>query len=218
MKQAAMILQDVMYLMSRTDDAREERVFFKIQSIGTRFISVFQRAFPDIPFIFVYREPVQVMMSQLAMGPKRANCVRPRVLPHPVPILEEVIAKRGKSSVRDLTDEEYCAAHLATITESAVTGISHSNGKGMSVNYEDLPHILYETVFPKHFGMSVDQTEIDNIVKICSIYSKGTAGQHQEYQPDSEEKERLASRAIKRASQLFLQESYEQLQTLRKKE
>ena len=35
---AARILRDVVYLMSRSDNAREERVFFKIQSVGARNI------------------------------------------------------------------------------------------------------------------------------------------------------------------------------------
>jgi hypothetical protein len=64
----AAVLQDVVYLMSRTDDVNEECVFFKIQSAVSRNLPVFTKAFPNTPYLFVYREPVQVMMSHLKQG------------------------------------------------------------------------------------------------------------------------------------------------------
>lgn len=108
---AARILQDVMYLMGRSNDRREKRVFFKIQSIGSRNIQVFQHAFPDTPWMFIYRDPVQVLMSQLAQGARVANCVRPRASP-PSSVLE-IVARRGYN-IKDISNEEYCAAHLVS--------------------------------------------------------------------------------------------------------
>jgi hypothetical protein len=68
-EQAAAVLRDVIYLMSRTDDQREERVFFKFQSITSKKISTFQMAFPHVPWMYVYRDPVQVMMSHVKEDP-----------------------------------------------------------------------------------------------------------------------------------------------------
>ena len=68
-EQAASVLRDVIYLMSRTDDQREERVFFKFQSITSKKISTFQMAFPHVPWMYVYRDPVQVMMSHVKDDP-----------------------------------------------------------------------------------------------------------------------------------------------------
>jgi hypothetical protein len=129
--QAATILKDVIYLMSRSNDWQEERVFFKFQSIGTRSIRVFQQAFPTTPWMFVYRDPVQVMMSYLSEGTdgRNANCVRPQR--HPPEIVERLVEKyspqQAKKSAggrgggaRDLAYQDYCAAHVATLTESAV--------------------------------------------------------------------------------------------------
>jgi hypothetical protein len=73
---AVELLRDVIYVMGRTDRVEEKALFFKIQSIGSRYLPVFLEAFPDTPWIYVYREPVQIMMSQLANGENRANCVR----------------------------------------------------------------------------------------------------------------------------------------------
>ena len=68
-KQAATILKDTIYMLSRSDDHREERVFFKFQSTISRQIKTFQMAFPDVPWIYVYREPVQVVMSHYKDDP-----------------------------------------------------------------------------------------------------------------------------------------------------
>ena len=71
--QAATILRDTVYLMSRTDDHQEERVFFKFQSITSKAIPLFQMAFPDVPWMYVYRDPVQVMMSHVKDDPEMVS-------------------------------------------------------------------------------------------------------------------------------------------------
>lgn len=109
METATRILQDTLYLMGRSNDLQEERVFFKIQSVGTRSIQTFQQAFPETPWMFVYREPVQVLMSQLAQGSKNANCVQARQ--QPAQAIEELVRKAGYN-VKKLSNVEYCAAHL----------------------------------------------------------------------------------------------------------
>jgi hypothetical protein len=204
-----MILRDTMYLMSRSADMQEKRVFFKIQSIGSRNIEVFQNAFPQTPWIFVYRDPVQVMMSQLKQGVKYANCVRMRVRPNR--IIENLVADKGLVA-KELTDDEYCAAHLATITESAVDAMQRSPHLGTPVNYNQLPDILFTDILPKKFGVALSETEIDNIKKISGVYSKGTGGRQGEFKDDSETKEHLATDEVRVATRLFLDESYKTLE------
>lgn len=65
------LLRDVVYLMGRTNRPEEEHMFFKVSSIGSKRISVMRDAFPETPWIFVYREPVQTMMSHL--DPAKVN-------------------------------------------------------------------------------------------------------------------------------------------------
>eukprot|EP00957_Ditylum_brightwellii_P178492 13596871-Ditylum_brightwellii.AAC.1 len=59
MSTASQLFSDTVYMMSRSNDDAESKVFFKIQSAGSKSISVFSEAFPDTPWIFVYREPNQ---------------------------------------------------------------------------------------------------------------------------------------------------------------
>ena len=232
--QAASLLRDVMYLMSRTDNSQEERVFFKIQSIGTRQLQVFQRAFPTVPWIFVYREPVQVLMSQLEQGTKAANCVRPRSKP---PTVVSDLLLRTNHNAHDVTDEEYCAAHLvspthfcvsviyccslllclqATLTESALAAMERAPAMGTVVNYEDLPQVLYEHVLPERWNIPVSDEEMQRIQKVAGLYSKGTMGRHGMFHSDSKRKEQAASYKVRDAAETFLRESYNRLERYRK--
>ena len=83
---------------------------------------------------------------------------------------------------------------------------------GTPVNYRSLPDILYQEILPNKWNIPVSQTEIDNIVKISGVYSKGTGNRHGEFKNDSEEKEREASDEIREAAQEYLQESYDELE------
>jgi hypothetical protein len=52
-------LATVMRLMCRS--SYHTKCFFKLQSANTPRLNLFRRAFPHVPWAFVFREPVQVM-------------------------------------------------------------------------------------------------------------------------------------------------------------
>ena len=108
---AAELFQKVITLMGRTDDPNETHLFFKIQSIGSKYINVMNIAYPDIPWIFVYRNPVEVMMSHLSVDVNRANCMRSSR--DPPSDYKKMIKSKG-ISMRSLTPEEHCAVHLVS--------------------------------------------------------------------------------------------------------
>jgi len=209
-KQAAAILKDTIYLMSRTDDHQEERVFFKFQSITSKSIPTFQMAFPRVPWMYVYREPVQVMMSHVKDDPalKHAICTKTRRFP---PREIKAIAKRhGRSHTDDLEPSEYCAAHLAQLTEAAVNSL---NDMAIPVPYDQLPAMMWEKIMPKIFGRPLEAFEINNLEGISKSYSKqGKRKDKQgEFKGDSEQKEKKASKEVRDAAKEFLMESFDQL-------
>jgi len=209
-EQAAAVLRDTVYLMSRTDDPQEERVFFKFQSITSKAIPTFQMAFPQVPWMYVYRDPVQVMMSHVKDDPKmkKAICTRSRNFP---PKEIKAIAKRhGRQDAKKLTPSEYCAAHLAMLTESAANAL---DDMAIPVAYDQLPSMMWENIMPKILGRALTKIEIDNLENISKSYSKGAKGKDKkgEFKPDSEQKEQNASEAIREAAKEFLKESFDQL-------
>ncbi len=79
---AVQLLRDVVYIMGRrkrnmyadanTDGEGETtHLFFKFQSSMTAHIDLIQEAFPQVPWIFVYRDPVHVMVSNFSDRDRR---------------------------------------------------------------------------------------------------------------------------------------------------
>uniref|UniRef100_A0A7S2S3F9 Sulfotransferase domain-containing protein n=1 Tax=Eucampia antarctica TaxID=49252 RepID=A0A7S2S3F9_9STRA len=208
--QAIQLFRDVVYMMGRTNDAKEQNLFFKIQSVGTKYIDIARMAFPEVPWIFVYRDPVQVMMSHLKYGPHRANCVRQ--LSIPPTHLKTILDGKGLTK-KKMTPEHQCAIHLNTLCESAVSSLQSSPSYGKAVNYNLLPGILVDSIVPEHFGVPLSSADRARITEISSTYSKGK-GEAIEWKEDSSEKEKNASVEVKSAADLFLYESFRKLEGL----
>jgi hypothetical protein len=218
-EQAIQLLQDVIYLMSRSNDIQESDTFFKIQSIGTKSIHAFRKAFPQTPWIFIFREPVQVMMSHLKKkGTMSAVCLRSRLRPDD-DLKEMVQNTLGESSgVKHLSTEEFCAAHLSTLCKKALDEVLDSNGLGKVVNYIDLQKQLVENIIPKHFlqgrdGDELSQEAKDRAYKVGEKYSKGR-GEGRRWEEDSTAKENAAWSELQKASDTFLLPLYKQLQEI----
>ena len=209
---SANLLRDIIYMMGRSNDPNEENLFFKFQSITTRNMDTFRKAFPETPWIYLYREPVEVMMSQLDVPDmRRANCVRSHMRSD---MVARFVSRSGYQA-HDLDDEEWCAIHLATLCESAIKNLNDADGLGMAVNYhKDLVHDFLDTVFPKHFNVPLDDAARDRVIAISGTYSKNR-GRHGEFKSDVEEKEKNASDGIRSASSLFLEPSFHTLEDSR---
>jgi hypothetical protein len=104
------LLHDVLYLMGRSSDVREKRVFYKVQSVGVRSMAPLVERL-HVPWIFLYRNSIEVMMSHFkeATIRNKAVCLRGRDRPHP---LVTELAKTHNRTLKSLSNAEYCAIHL----------------------------------------------------------------------------------------------------------
>lgn len=116
------LIQDVFYLSGRT--VRKERpqyVFYKISSLGTMYIDSFTTAFPTVPWMYLYRDTVEVMQSHLVnskgglgFNRERPVCLRLQNVANanhqPATTLQ--IANSHQRDPMTMTKEEYCATHL----------------------------------------------------------------------------------------------------------
>lgn len=109
------LIQDVFYMMGRTTRVeRPQFLFYKFQSIGTHHIQTFTKAFPDTPWVFMYRDSIEVMQSHLKKGNTHPVCARDLGNEIQPEITKEIIEYKGKH-VQEMTIPEYCAAHLVRI-------------------------------------------------------------------------------------------------------
>ena len=215
---AATVLKDVVYLMSRSNDPKENQLFFKIQSIGSTYIHVFLEAFPETPYMFVYRDPTQVMVSQFAHGYQGANCYRAQSH-RPSRLVRDLVQRRNiQVPAEQMDPEDLCAAHLAAITESALTALTEGpNPYGSAVNYDSLPQKLYDEIFPEDWELEITTDALERMQAVAGVYSKGRGPKTgQAFEGDSQEKEEEATEAMREAAQMFMFESYQALEQLSK--
>ena len=116
------LLRDVVFLMGRTSSPSEKRMFFKVSSVGSKRIDVMRQAFQYVPWLFVFRDPVQTMMSHIDPMKKKtvrgglppAVCLRSRHRPAD-DLRRLVFLNNPGKQAEQLSDEEFCAAHLVRL-------------------------------------------------------------------------------------------------------
>lgn len=171
------LLRAVVAAFARPRGIGEARLFLKLDCWNSRAIPLFRAAFPDTPWIFSYREPVEVMVSHA----RRAGS---QMVPSLVP-----------SSILGLAwgnprDPLYHAAVLASVCEGALDG--WAVGGGMLVDYRDLPEAVFTRVLP-HFGLT-PACDVEAAMRAVAGVNAKAPGEA--FKPDSEAKRREISPAI----------------------
>jgi hypothetical protein len=114
---------------ARRETARR-RLFLKLDCWHSRDLPLFRRAFPDTPWVFLYREPVEVMVSQTR---RRGVQMSPSLVPP---------ATFGLDLPDGVPNDDYCARVLAAVCEAAAQHYPARRTAGWS-NYRELPEALF---------------------------------------------------------------------------
>jgi hypothetical protein len=242
----AQLIQDVFYMMGRQPTINQQvngassaesppppYVFYKIQSIGTFYIDAFVQAMPDVPWVFVYRDTVEILQSHwkpallLAGKLRKPVCARGMSFieqQQPPTTLQAIQAAGMKLS--DLTMVEYCAAHLAGLSLAALqeyqrrtTGVgvgesssSSSSSLGRMVHYPQLPNAVWTDLLPDHFGVDPSPGDIARMQDIAEYYSKGRGEEAlKAFERDSVRKQETAPKAVQEAAKVLVDDVYQQL-------
>ena len=201
------ILQKLIALMGASPTNYHTHLFFKFQSATVPNIRSLLDAFPETPWLFVYRDPVQTMMSHFKNGVGNGPCLRQRRSPPPATI--KILKAESAAKASRTSPENYCAAHLAMLTSSALDA-DGSSDRGLLVDYASMPGALEAYVFPKHFGLSLAPEDALRTHAASSVYSKARGGRKAgAWESDNEKKERAATPAIKSAAATYLQPTFE---------
>ena len=94
-------------------------------------MDIVQGAFPKALWVFLYRDPVEVVTSHLNIRyvEQPAECLQSRL--HPPRRVVDFL-ESSQLAVKDLSNEDYCAIYLASICDSAIEALK---GPGSSILY-----------------------------------------------------------------------------------
>jgi len=178
---------------------RETRYFIKFDSPTVLALPAIRRAFPSVPWIFLYRDPAEVLISHLrepaaAMTPGLITDVRAIDAP-----MQEVVA---------MSPEEYAARVIGRICECARLGI---DGQGMLVNYTQLPEVVWGEA-ARRFGVEFSPDEIA-LMREAALYDAKRP--RQRFEADGEGKRLEVSEPARVAVTRWILPHYEELERLR---
>jgi len=176
----------------------EKSYFVKLDSWHTLALPLFQRAFPDVPWIFIYRDPVEVLVSQLRTPGWQM-----------VPGAVDPILLGDPSSDSATSPQIYRAQVLARVCEPVL--VHYGAGKSLLINYRQLPEAVWTAVLPHFSVVSSDQDR--NAMAQVARYDAKTPSF--EFTPDSEAKQREATESVRAIANERIGEIYRRLEVLR---
>jgi hypothetical protein len=183
--------------LGRDRSGDTKRYFIKLDSWHTLALRAFRLAFPEVPWIFLYRDPVEVLVSQERM---RGSQVTPGVLPPQVlGFTEEEMS---------LPDIDYIAKVLARTCDAVVD--QWDVGGGLVVDYRELPEAMFTRVLP-HFGVELTLAERAAMEAASGRDAKAPLAS---FKSDSAKKQGEASPAIRAAAEKHMAATHARLQAL----
>jgi hypothetical protein len=155
----ALMLRGVIRALSPSDNGSIELPsLMKLTSWNVLFFDIIRAAFPETPWLFLYREPLEALASH---EQRTAGWLDDE-------FLARLAHVRRLPSLAGLAREQRCAAVLAAYGEAALCA---SPGAINLLNYNQLPGAL-STDVPARFGVSTSAAQRDLIGAASRIYSK----------------------------------------------
>ncbi len=169
----------------------------KLDSWHALSLPLFRLAFPDTPWFFLYRDPVEVIVSHLR---QRGS----QMVPGMGGGREEVVGALGMPA------ERYIAQTLAEICRAAA---AHHDSDGLLVRYDSLPGAVTRQIVP-HFGIAANDSVLAAMAHVAERDSKTPM---LAFALDSETKRLNASAAVRTAA-VHLDATMRQLDALRQRD
>jgi hypothetical protein len=182
----------VMSALGQAEGERERHLFVKWDCWHIHQMAAIRRAFPQTPWVFLYRDPVEVLESQMR---------KPGMWTVPG-ALEEALT--GGADWRN-GREEYCARMLGAICEAAI------RERATLVNYSELP--LAVGRLAHFFGVEYTAAEWEAMLAAAGFDAKSPCFA---FTADGEEKRRRASGAVVEAAARWIGAAYQELEVLRR--
>ena len=192
----------LMRILAWRRTAAQERAFFKFDCWHTLFLPMIRREFPDVPWIFVFRNPLEVVVSHA----KRRGA-------HMIPgVLEPAMFGWDTSEIARMRPDEYGVRVLGRICEAALDQLRSDLGPGaaLPVDYRQLPRAIWPAL-EAHWKLAFTASQTDQIMAAARLDAKNPV---LPFEPDSQEKRARATPELREISHEWLDGPHAQLEAL----
>ncbi len=184
----------MVHALGRDRPGGGRRFVFKLDSWQTIMLPFFRRAFPAVPWVFIYRDPVEVLVS-LILTPSIQVMAN-------VPHHHRIETEAGASP------EEYIAQVLERVCTMAA---DCAESGGLLVSHEELPGAIGKIL--AHLKIHAGE---GGSAAMAEAARRDAKSPWRDYQADSKAKRSGASPAVRAAAERHLAEPYRRLEALRR--
>lgn len=185
------LLQQVVRALGRRPASCETHYVIKFKSWNLLHVSLIKRAFPDVPCLFIYRDPVEVLVSLVQDPP-----------PSRVPV--ETLS--GDATAGEQAQAVRYAQALQSFMQHA---LASATAKDVLVNYANLPACVPD-LMQRYWGFSLAGSDTTRMMEHARYYARG-GKQDQLFVLDTARKQAEASAEIRRVDAEYTRSLYERL-------
>ncbi|HSL53422.1 MAG TPA: hypothetical protein VK868_03465 [Pyrinomonadaceae bacterium] len=191
----SVFLRGVVHALAQRRSGEERHLFIKFACCSFAQIERIKRIWPAVPWLFLYRDPVETIVSNMKEVP-------PWLIDNDRRVLSSIIGDN-----REMSLEELCARTIGSLYSTAY---NLANGNSMLLNYKQLSVPVIASVL-NFFKVSPSAEELETIARTTGVYSKEASGTRV-FVADSDTKQERASDLIRQMSERWAAEPYQRLE------
>ena len=198
----SIFLRGVVHALGQRRTGSEQHLFIKFSCCSFAQIERIRRIWPRVPWIFLYRDPIETIVSNVADVP-------PWLLDNDRRVLASITGAAPQEVV-EMRIEELCARTIGSFYS-----LAHrlANDTGLLLNYNQLSLPVIFSVL-QFFNVSPSIEERETITRTSRIYSKEVSGTRA-FVADADAKQQLASDLIREMATRWASEPHRLLEQKR---
>jgi len=195
-------LQALISALGRQIFPKQKYLFIKFLSWNVVFLDFIRKSFPGVPWLFLYRHPLEVAVSSLRIY---------GVLTEAKAMSDLVHQYLGISELDKISKEEFHARMLASYCNTALKYLD--DDKAMLVNYNELSTSFLPRLL-SFFKIEIEEEELPQM-KDCFNYHSKDGMRKRRFVTDSHRKIEMASPHLKEMIERYAMDAYAALENKR---
>ena len=198
----SVFLRGVVHALGQRRFGNETHLFVKFAACSFAQIHRIRRIWPGVPCVFLYRDPIETIVSNLTQPP-------PWLKDNDRRILASVVGATP-AAVAEMQLEELCARTIGSFY-SLARRVANDNCLLLNYNQLSLPVISRVLSF---FNVNPSAEEMKRVERVIGTYSKEVSATRP-FVADSETKQQTASDLVREMAGRWANEPYRQLEQKR---
>ena len=198
----SVFLRGVVHALGQRRSGSEQHLVIKFACTSFAQLERITRIWPHVPWLFLYRDPIETIVSNVNDPPTWLTDDDWRVLAS--------ITGTTPDAVAAMSLTERCARSIGSFYSQAH---ALANNQSLLLNYNQLSVPVISNVL-KFFQVSPSAQELEAVARASGVYAKGISGTRP-FVADAEAKQKSASTLIREMSARWAEEPYRRLEQKR---